>query len=111
MEYIWLIGILVASLFVLSIYISRGFQGKIRGLSDQMGDQYSPGNISVGTIEKKRVLTNTISTSISTVVYGSTNGSSPDITTSTSNTVDDTTEETSKYSNEVTGPMSNDLWP
>ena len=107
LEYICLIGILAAALFWMSVYMKRGFQGKVRGLADQIGEQYSPGNVSLSTKETKRQLSNTISISSTKVVYGK----SKDTTTGTSNTVDNTTSEVSKYSKEETGAMANDLWP
>jgi hypothetical protein len=32
-------------------YMKRGFQGNVRGLSDQLGEQYSPGNMTINNSE------------------------------------------------------------
>lgn len=43
LEYAILIGVIVAALIAMQVYLKRGFQGKIRDSADNMGDQYSPG--------------------------------------------------------------------
>lgn len=56
LEYALLIGVIVAALIAMQVYMKRGVQGKIRDATDQIGDQYSPG-YTTGT-----VVTNTQST-------------------------------------------------
>ncbi|MDD4907725.1 MAG: hypothetical protein PHJ00_01525 [Candidatus Omnitrophica bacterium] len=56
LEYALLIGIIVAALIAMQVYMKRGVQGKLRDSTDQIGDQYSPG-YTTGT-----VTTNTQST-------------------------------------------------
>ncbi|MCX5706987.1 MAG: hypothetical protein NTW13_04965 [Candidatus Omnitrophica bacterium] len=94
LEYLILIGLLTAGIIAMACYIKRGFQGNIRGLANQLGEQYSPGNTVTGIGERKSVHTD-----------------SQDTTTSTSNNVDNTFELTNKSTNESTGPMSGDWWP
>lgn len=42
LEYALLIGVIVAGLVAMQLYLKRGYQGKLRENSDQLGDQYSP---------------------------------------------------------------------
>jgi uncharacterized protein (UPF0333 family) len=43
LEYALLIGVIVAALIAMQVYMKRGVQGKIRDATDQIGEQYSPG--------------------------------------------------------------------
>ena len=49
LEYALLIGVIVAALIAMQVYMKRGVQGKIRDATDQIGDQYSPG-YTTGTV-------------------------------------------------------------
>lgn len=42
LEYAVLIGIIAAALVTMQIYLKRGYQGKLRGSADSMGQQFSP---------------------------------------------------------------------
>lgn len=42
LEYALLIGVIVAGLIAMQLYLKRGYQGKLRESSDQIGAQYSP---------------------------------------------------------------------
>lgn len=42
LEYVILLGFVVAALIAMGIYMKRGFQGKLRESTDQVGEQYSP---------------------------------------------------------------------
>lgn len=42
LEYVILLGFVVAALIAMGVYMKRGFQGKLRESSDQVGEQYSP---------------------------------------------------------------------
>jgi len=44
LEYVILIGFVVAALIAMGVYMKRGFQGKLRESTDQIGEQYSPGH-------------------------------------------------------------------
>ncbi len=44
LEYVILLGFVVAALIAMGIYMKRGFQGKLRESTDQIGEQYSAGN-------------------------------------------------------------------
>ena len=55
-EYILVIGALAASLIIMGAYMKRGFQGNVRGLSDQIGEQYEPGRMSINNIETVTVI-------------------------------------------------------
>jgi len=50
-EYVILIGIVVAALIIISAYISRGFQGQLRTQADQVGEQYSPTNMKTDIVQ------------------------------------------------------------
>lgn len=43
-EYVILIGFVVAAIIFMGVYMKRGIQGKLRESADQVGDQYSAGN-------------------------------------------------------------------
>lgn len=43
LEYVILVGFVVAALIAMGVYIKRGFQGKLKESTDQVGQQYSPG--------------------------------------------------------------------
>ncbi len=44
LEYVILLGFVVAALIAMGIYMKRGFQGKLRESTDQIGEQYSAGH-------------------------------------------------------------------
>lgn len=43
LEYVILVGFVVAGLIGMGVYMKRGFQGRLRESTDQVGQQYSPG--------------------------------------------------------------------
>jgi uncharacterized protein (UPF0333 family) len=43
LEYAILIGVIVAGLIGMQVYLKRGYQGKLRASADDMGDQFSAG--------------------------------------------------------------------
>ncbi|MDD5560989.1 MAG: hypothetical protein PHT50_02520 [Candidatus Omnitrophica bacterium] len=43
LEYAILIGVIVAGLIAMQVYLKRGYQGKLRESADSMGQQFSPG--------------------------------------------------------------------
>jgi len=42
--YVILIGFVVAALIAMGIYMKRGFEGRLKESTDQVGQQYSAGN-------------------------------------------------------------------
>lgn len=44
LEYAVIIAVVVAALIAMQVYFKRGVQGKMREATDQIGEQYSPGN-------------------------------------------------------------------
>ncbi len=44
LEYAVLIIIIIAALFSIQLYIKRGIQGRLKSATDDIGDQFSPGN-------------------------------------------------------------------
>ena len=44
LEYVMMIGFIVAALIWVGIYVHRGMQGKLRESADQIGEQYEAGN-------------------------------------------------------------------
>ena len=44
LEYVILVGFVVAALIAMGVYMKRGFQGRFKESTDQVGQQYSPGN-------------------------------------------------------------------
>ena len=43
LEYAIIIAVIVGGLLVMQHYIKRGYQGKLKSASDDMGDQFDPG--------------------------------------------------------------------
>lgn len=43
LEYVILAGFVVAALIAMGVYMKRGFQGRLKESTDQVGQQYSPG--------------------------------------------------------------------
>ena len=52
LEYVVLIIIIIAALLSIQVYIKRGVQGRLKSASDDIGDQFSPGNTNVIATEK-----------------------------------------------------------
>jgi len=44
LEYVILLGFIVAALIAMGVYMKRGFQGRLRESTDQVGQQYSAYN-------------------------------------------------------------------
>jgi hypothetical protein len=44
LEYSLVIICLMAALIAMQIYLKRGFQGRVKTITDELGDQYSPTN-------------------------------------------------------------------
>ena len=47
LEYAILIIIIIGALLSIQIYIKRGVQGRLKSATDDIGDQFSPGNTNV----------------------------------------------------------------
>jgi hypothetical protein len=47
LEYAVLIIIVIGALLSIQVYIKRGIQGRLKSATDDIGDQYSPGNSNV----------------------------------------------------------------
>ncbi len=47
LEYALLIIIIIGALLAIQVYIKRGIQGRLKQASDDIGDQYSPGNTNI----------------------------------------------------------------
>jgi uncharacterized protein (UPF0333 family) len=61
LEYALLIGVIVAGLIAMQMYLKRGYQGKLRESADQVGDQYSPDYTATKvTIEKDSKTTESV---------------------------------------------------
>jgi len=45
LEVVILIGFVVAALIAMGVYMKRGIQGRLRESTDQIGEQYSAGNV------------------------------------------------------------------
>ena len=54
LEYAILIIIIIGALLSIQVYIKRGVQGRLKQATDDIGDQFSPGNTNV----KKTTFTN-----------------------------------------------------
>lgn len=49
LEYAVLIAVIAIALICTHVIIKRGYQGRLRESSDQMGDQFSPGHTTAST--------------------------------------------------------------
>ena len=47
LEYAILIIIIIGALLSIQVYIKRGIQGRLKDATDDIGDQYSPGNTNI----------------------------------------------------------------
>ena len=45
MEYAVLICVIIGALLTVQVYIKRGVQGRMKSSADDIGDQFSPGNV------------------------------------------------------------------
>ena len=52
LEYAILIIVIIAALISIQVYIKRGVQGRLKSASDDIGDQFSPGNTNALVAEK-----------------------------------------------------------
>lgn len=92
LEYAIVIAVIVSALIVMQIYIKRGFQGKLRSSTDNIGEQYSP----------------TITTGSYTTTTGSTSGE----TIATGVTTTDVTRGTQgRTGSETVAVESSEVWP
>ena len=48
-EYAVLIIVIIGALLAIQVYIKRGIKGRLKSATDDIGDQYSPGNTNVYT--------------------------------------------------------------
>ncbi|MFA6217555.1 MAG: hypothetical protein WDL87_07925 [Candidatus Omnitrophota bacterium] len=44
LEYAVIIAVVVGALIAMQVYVKRGLQGRLRQATDDVGDQFSPGN-------------------------------------------------------------------
>jgi len=83
LEYAVVIAVIVAGLVAMQVYLKRGMQGRLRQASDDIGEQFSPGNTTGTTTTASNV------TSEETV----TGGANPVTTTTSSQTQNRSTNE------------------
>jgi len=80
LEYAYLVAIVAVAIIATMVYIKRGFQGNLRGQAEQGGaGSYSPGNTTSGNTENKGLESKIVSTSTSTVTYGTIHRYSEDV--------------------------------
>lgn len=60
-EYVFLIALVAAAIIGISVYVSRGFQGRLREQADQVGEQYSPKGMDTNIKKTWDFTTNTYS--------------------------------------------------
>ena len=64
LEYAILVAVVVGALLAVQVYMKRGVQGRLRSSTDNIGDQYSAGNVT-----SKFVTTETPSTTVENTGY------------------------------------------
>ena len=82
LEYAVLIVVIIGALLAVQTYIKRGVQGRLKSASDDIGDQFSPGN----TNEIRHTFTQSNTTETFTAGVSNTVLTSPEITNSITNT-------------------------
>lgn len=93
-EYVYLLAITVAALLTMAVYMRRGFQGNWRSQADQLGEQYSPGrmtlsvNQSTATTSRETMSSHTSKPSASARTTTVSQSSSNTLVASTSNTLE-----------------------
>ena len=92
LEYAILIGVIVAGLIAMQVYLKRGFQGKLKEGADTMGQQFSPGHTTAN------YTTNTFTNSTETV-------DNSQIT-----KTDIHLQETNRVGNEAVDKFANEQW-
>lgn len=92
LEYAILIGVIVAGLIAMQVYLKRGFQGKMKESADSMGQQFSPG------YTEAHYKTNSFTNSTETV-------DQQQIT-----TTDILRQETNRVGNEQIDKFTNEFW-
>ena len=45
LEYAVLVCVIIGALLTVQVYLKRGVQGRLRSAADDIGDQFSPGNV------------------------------------------------------------------
>ena len=58
LEYAVVIAVVVAGLVAMQVYLKRGVQGRLRQASDDIGEQFSPGNTTGSTTTNSTVTSN-----------------------------------------------------
>ena len=58
LEYGVIIGVVVAALIAVQAYVKRGLQGKMRQATNEIGEQYSPGNTTSSYTTETKVESN-----------------------------------------------------
>ena len=61
LEYAVLIIIIIGALLTIQVYIKRGIQGRLRSATDDIGDQFTPGNTNYYTETTTTGRTNEVS--------------------------------------------------
>ena len=59
-EYVVLVIIVIGALITIQVYIKRGIQGRMKQATDDIGDQFSPGNTNVIHTMTTNSLTNEV---------------------------------------------------
>lgn len=71
LEYALVIAVIVAALIAMQTYIKRGFQGKLKSASDDMGEQFSPGASTYDyTTQSAATSHETVASGSSTLAHG-----------------------------------------
>ena len=70
LEYAIIIAVVIAGLLAMQHYVKRGYEGRLKGASDDMGEQFDPGyyNASYNTTQESQV-TQTVENGVSRTNY------------------------------------------
>ena len=103
LEYAVVIICVIAALLAMQVYLKRGFQGRLRGAADSIGEQYAPGNTTSD-------LTTTFSSSSTTTVTTSTDAQGRDISTTIVVTPEGAPDTQARSGTETVGALEKSLY-
>ncbi len=70
LEYAMIISIVVAGLLLMQYYVKRGYSGKLKSASDEMGEQYDPNAVTSNfTINQSSNVSQKVQSGVSTTTH------------------------------------------
>lgn len=78
LEYAVLVGVVVAGLLAMQVYLKRGYQGNLKEQADSMGSQFSPGQTTAhynttSQTSSQETVNGTVGTAVTQIFYQNSN--------------------------------------